>query len=285
MADGPPHNLRSLQDRLRNHTRETQLPFGRVQRLLGVLVVGEMLRGQDLDLGVVKGGSNLEARLGIAATRASSDLDIVRVQSIERLRDSMAEALEAGWHGFSGRIVDRGPIGAPVPDAYQPHRLEVKLEYRGQRGAGTITLEVAVEEIDALEHVDAVTSEDGQAIFDAVGLPLPGPLPALAQHQQIAQKLHACTAPDEGGWVNDRAHDLVDLQLAHRSYDGTLAEIRATCERLFAARRRHPWPPKVTVRDGWSQRYAEESAGLDVCADVEDAVAWANDLVARIARA
>lgn len=236
-------------------------------------------------LGVVKGGSNLEARLGIAATRASSDLDVVRSRSIERLRDAMAEALRAGWHGFSGRVVDRGPIGAPVPNAYRPHRLEVKLEYGGQPGAGTITLEVAVEEIDALEHIDAVTSEDGQAIFDAVGLPPPGPVPALAQHQQIAQKLHACTAPDEDGWANDRAHDLVDLQLAHRAYDGTLAEIRATCERLFAARRRHAWPPKVTVREGWSQRYAAESAGLDVCADVEDAVAWANDLVARIVRA
>lgn len=137
------------------------------------------------------------------------------------------------------------------------------MEYRGQPGAGTITLEVAVEEIDALEHVDAVTSQDGRAIFDAVGLPAPGPLPALAQHQQIAQKLHACTAPDEDGWVNERAHDLLDLQLAHRSYDGTLVEIRATCERLFAARRRHPWPPEVTVRDGWPQRYSEESAGLD----------------------
>lgn len=175
IADGAPRNLRSLQDRLRNHSRVTQLPFGRVQRLLGVVVVGQMLGDQGL--GVVKGGSNLEARLGIAATRASSDLDVVRTRSIERLRDWKAEALQAGWHGFSGRIVDRGPIGAPVPDIYQPHRLEVKLEYRGQPGAGTITLEVAVEEIDALEHVDAVTSEDGRAIFDAVGLPAPGPLP------------------------------------------------------------------------------------------------------------
>ena len=30
---------------------------------------------------------------------------------------------------------------------------------------------------------------------------------------QIAQKLHAVTAELDGGRVNDRAHDLVDLQI------------------------------------------------------------------------
>jgi hypothetical protein len=87
MADGPPRNLRSLQDRLRNSSRSATLPFPRVQRLLGVLIVAELLR--DDDLAVVKGGSNLEVRLGIAATRPSSDLDVVRTRSIERFRDGL----------------------------------------------------------------------------------------------------------------------------------------------------------------------------------------------------
>lgn len=283
MADGPPRNLRSLQDRLRNHSRAASLPFPRVQRLLRVLIVAEMLRADNL--AVVKGGSNLEVRLGIAATRASSDLDVVRTRSIEQLRLGLEGSLAIGWNGFDGRVVDRGPIGTPVPDPYRPYRLEVKLAYRGQAGVGTVTLEVAVEEVDALDDVETVASDDGLAIFDAVGLPRPHPVPVLTLPHQIAQKLHACTTPDVDGWVNDRAHDLVDLQLAWDDYRGSLAEIRAACERLFAARQRHSWPPTVTARDGWAQRYAEESGGLEVVADIDEASTWANSLIDDIARA
>lgn len=146
MADGPPRNLRALQDRLRNFSRTSGKPFGRVQRLMSVLVVTKMLADADLD--VVKGGTNLEVRLGIEATRASSDLDIVRGSTVEGFRTSLEPALTAGWNGFGGRVVDRGPIGAPVPDAYRPHRLEVKLEYQG-KPVSTVTLEIAVEEAGA----------------------------------------------------------------------------------------------------------------------------------------
>lgn len=282
MADGPPPNLRSLQDRLRNHSRAVELPYGRVQRLLGVLVVGELMR--DDELGVVKGGSNLEVRIGIAATRASSDLDVVRTRSLEQFRDSLEDALATGWEGFTGRLIDRGPIGAPVPDAYRPYRLEAKLAYGAQFGLGTITVEVAVEEVDALETFDTVESADGLAVFDAVGLPRPRPIRTLPLRQQIAQKLHACTTPNGDGWINDRAHDLVDLQLADRSYNGSLGDVRRVCERLFVSRRRQAWPPDVTIREGWGQRYAEEAEGLDVLEDIADAIAWVNDYIRAIAQ-
>lgn len=282
MPDGPPTNLRSLQARLRNHANATGQALGRVQRLIGVLIVGQML--SDTGIGVVKGGSNLEVRLGLRATRASSDLDVVRNRTVEEFRDTLAGALAEGWQGFGGRIVDRGVIAAPVPDTYRPHRFEVKLEYKAQ-AFQTVTLEVAVEEIDALAVVEAVRSDDGAAIFDAVGLPQPHPVLALSLDQQIAQKLHACTAPDEASWVNDRAHDLVDLQLTEALHQGPLSVIRASCERLFASRRRHPWPPTVSMRNGWTEQYAEEAEGLDVLLDIEAAVVWTNDYIGQITRA
>jgi hypothetical protein len=282
MADEPPTNLRSLQARLRNYSRQTDQVPQRVHRLVGVLVVGQLLT--DSGIGVVKGGSNLEVRLGLASTRASSDLDVLRTRTIDEFRNELEAALDGGWEGFGGRVVDRGGIPAPVPDGYRPHRFDVKLEYGGQPFQ-TVTLEVGVEEVGGLDTVDTVISDDGLAIFDAIGLPRPPPVHALPLHQQIAQKLHACTAPDAEGWRNDRAHDLVDLQLAQRVYGGTLTAIRGASERLFASRRRHPWPPEVTVRDGWTRRYTAEAEGLDVLPDVLAAVDWANRYIAAIARA
>jgi len=69
-----------------------------------------------------------------------------------------------------------------------------------------------------------------------VGLPEPVPVSVLPVPAQIAQKLHAWTAPDDPttGWVNDRPHDLVDLQLLARDLPARrLPEVRDAVTRLF----------------------------------------------------
>ncbi|HEX9888574.1 MAG TPA: nucleotidyl transferase AbiEii/AbiGii toxin family protein [Nitriliruptorales bacterium] len=282
MKDGPPPSLRSLEDRLRNYCNEHGLVIGRMRRLLGVLVIGQLASIEEG--GVIKGGSNLELRLGTLRTRASSDLDAVRRTSIEEFRETLEESLRTGWTGFTGAVRDRGVIPAPVADDYRPHRFEAKLSYLG-RPYGTVTIEVAVEEADGLRGTELLMSADGVDLCLGLGLPEPGPIPALALEQQVAQKVHACTAPDQADWVNDRAHDLVDLQLAMAIFEGSLAPVRQACERLFSFRCRHPWPPTVAARAGWAERYAQEASGLDVLADLDDAVAWANDFIARLTAA
>lgn len=284
MADGPPTNLRSLDARLRNHCDATGRNFSRARRHVGALIVANLLRGSET---VVKGGRNLEIRYGLAATRASTDVDVVRVQALEELLDHLEGVLDDGWAGFTGRVVDKGEIRAPVPVHYRPHRLDVKLAFEG-RSFGTVQIEAAVEEAGGVQTTDTVESADGPAIFAAVGLPDPGPVTVLTLPMQVAQKLHACTAPDTDDWINDRAHDLVDLQLIDLDLDASqLPEVRAACERLFRARSGHDWPPAVTARDDWSGRYDEER--VDVRADVrgtlDEAVDWANGFITRIATA
>ena len=99
---------------------------------------------------------------------------------------------------------------------------------------------------------------------------------------QIVQKLHACTAPDTDNWTNDRVHDLVDLQIAMERFAGDYRDIKTAAARLFASRNNHPSPPTVTARDGWTDRYPQEAAGLDVITDLDPAIAWTNDLISRI---
>ena len=236
---------------------------------------------------VVKGGRNLEIRYGLAATRASTDVDIVRVQQLEEVLDHLEDALNRGWAGFTGRLIDRGQIQAPVPPDYRPHRVDVKLDFEG-RGFGTVQLEAAVEEAGGMQAADMIVSADGAAIFEAVGLPAPGPVTVLALPMQVAQKLHACTAGDTVDWSNDRAHDLIDLQLIALDLNGgQLSEVREACERLFRARTGHDWPPTVTARQGWSARYREERAHVeaDIHEELDHAVVWANQFIARVAEA
>jgi hypothetical protein len=64
MTREPPSNSRSLSDRIRNLSRAHGLAEGRVRRLLGVVVIGQLL--VRTDAAVLKGATNLEVRLGTA---------------------------------------------------------------------------------------------------------------------------------------------------------------------------------------------------------------------------
>ncbi len=281
MVDGPPTNLTSLEQRLRNHCNDVGRNYSRARRHVSALVVAQLLQGTNT---VVKGGRNLEVRYGLDATRASSDLDAVRVVSRDDFIHHLEAALDKGWAGFEGRLVLRGHIGAPVPGEYDPERMDVKLEFKG-RPFATVELEVAVEEAGGLTNVDTIVSTDGPAILAAVGLPQTVAVPVLTHPVQMAQKLHACTAPDTDTWVNDRAHDLVDLQLIrHDLDDQVLPNVQVECRRLFRARNAHRWPPEVTVREGWPERYEEgrQDVEADVIVDLDGAVVWANHLIAEI---
>ncbi len=59
-------------------------------------------------------------------------------------------------------------------------------------------------------------------------------------------------------------------------------DIKAAAVRLFSYRNGHPWPPTVTARDGWADRYVQETASLDVIPGLDATIAWTNDLLARI---
>lgn len=93
-----PANKTALAARVRNAARSADLPEGRVQRQLGVLVVSELLgrvrneNGQQLFL--VKGGSSIELRLGVASSRTTKDLGVPLSVVDDRLPQMM---MKSGW--------------------------------------------------------------------------------------------------------------------------------------------------------------------------------------------
>ena len=76
----------------------------RLSRSLANVIVGQMLPD-----GVVKGGSSLMFRYGAAFTRYTRDVDTARVMEHEEYIAKLKESLAAGWNGFTADLVEVEP--------------------------------------------------------------------------------------------------------------------------------------------------------------------------------
>jgi hypothetical protein len=274
----PPTNLASLQARMRNVAQERGQQERRIQRAIASTVVGQMLPD-----GVVKGGTAMEIRVGEAGSRYTPDFDVSRSRNVtvddyvEQLRDR----LERGWSGFTGTVSVLEPRQVEdVPADYVMRPFEIRLAYLGRHWL-TVEFELGHDEVGSTEDRDLRIADDIVEIFATIGLEEPAPIPLMLVEHQVAQKLHACTWVNPKTNRNDRAHDLVDIQILEQEETIDYAELREIGTRLFAARRAQVWPPTIVEYDNWDTIYAEAADGLDVRPTVAEAVAWASDLIAR----
>ena len=250
--------------------------FGDAQRIRRA--VANNIVAQLMPSGVIKGGSSLKFRYGDLATRVTKDMDAAQGDDLETFITGLDEALKVGWHGFSGHVVRREPATPKdVPPAYVMHPFEVKLEYNRKPWI-TVQLEMGANEIGDTLEADYLLSPDICDLFQELGLPEPKPVPLMKLHHQIAQKLHGITDPSQ-----NRPHDLIDLQLICSQTELDLSLVNKTCARLFAHRRRQGWPAQVVKGTDWDVGYDAAKYDLAVLQTCDEAVQWANDLIARIA--
>lgn len=129
------------------------------------------------------------------------------------------------------------------------------------------------------ERFDVVSS-DALAL---VGVSVAVTVPCMTVPWQIAQKLHACTAALPAPKTNDRAHDLVDLQLLEVLLaDADLQQARLACVAVFEARAQQSWSPTIRALPHWSAIYDRALEGLDHI-DLAETVAGAAARVQRLA--
>jgi hypothetical protein len=280
----PPSNLRSLQDRLVQAARREGVVFGRLQRHVAVLVVAQfattLVDGRGAPLLLIKGGSSLELRCGIVDSRTSKDLDIVIRQDIEAVHDRLADAGEIGWEGFTAVFTPPEEIeipGLPIT----PRRFIAKLSYRGKPFA-SVPIEVSAVEAGNADEFDALASD----ALGLVGVTADVTVPCMTLPWQIAQKVHAVSTVLPQPKINDRAHDLVDLQLLEVLIaDVDLSDTRSACCAVFEARAQHSWPPAVVVMPHWPSIYIRALEGLghlDLAKTVEAAAERVQQFVNRI---
>lgn len=279
MTREAPTNLRSLEARIDNIARGRGAPVRRIQRAVANVVVGQMIPPS-----VVKVGTAMNLRVGESGSRFTPDFDATRYANLttEDYLDQLRARLQEGWGGFTGTVEQQDPAQPEgVPEGYVMQPFAVKLSYQDRHWL-TVTFELGHDEIGSTKTSEVRIADDLVELFDELGLPQPDPIPVLAVEHQVAQKLHACTSvsPKTGG--NQRAHDLVDLQILAEEEGFDHTALKPVCERLFRARQSHKWPPAVVAHDGWPGLYAEAAEGLVVLADVDEAVAWASRLIADI---
>ena len=79
-----------------------------------------------------------------------------------------------------------------------------------------------------------------------------------------------------------RAHDLVDLQIIMAKAAIDMRKTAQICQRLFAYRKTHAWPPQIAKDANWDEAYSAQKLNLPVLTTVDEAIAWANDLIREI---
>ena len=251
----------------------------RLARAMADVIVGQMLPD-----GVVKGGSSLMFRYGGAVTRYTKDVDTARLVELEAYLESLRLKLAEGWNGFTGKIVDvelSSPPNVPKPYLMMPY--DIKLQYLGKSWM-TVRIEVGHNEIGDADAFETMLPDDIVAAFVDLGFPKPNEIPVMKLSYQVAQKLHAVS-----GINSDRAHDLIDLQLIDKYSILDLVDVRSKCERLFKYRCEQAWPPVIIKGDRWSSVYNEAYTTLRkpemVLSAVDDAIEWVNEFVNRIVKA
>lgn len=270
----PPHNVHELMLAL-TRIAGNNIKAVEFRNLLAMTIVSQMLpKGS-----VVKGGSSLRVRLGPGNCRVTRDLDAARSMDEDSFLMTLKENLSVGWNDFTGfalkgekrRVED-------LDECYVMQPVDIKLSYRG-KPLCTVELEISHNEIgDADTFEERGLPESVAKMFTDLNLPLPGPIPLMTIPYQIAQKLHGLTESN-----SKRVRDLVDLQLIIKNCEISYPEVATICRRLFAYRQKQAWPPKVVANTKWSENYESARQELsDVLPSVDEAIIWANELIAKI---
>lgn len=252
--------------------------FGNYERTMEIRsIMANTIVGQMLPEGVVKGGSSLKLRYGNRCTRVTMDLDMACKGDVGAFARVLGGRLAEGWNGFTGVVVEREPpTPKNIPTEYVMKPYVVKLMYNKQSWC-TVDIEIGFNEIGDAVDAEYGLSEEVVEIFRKLMFPDPEPVPLMKLEYQVAQKLHAVSEPG-----SRRAHDLIDLQLIVEKGEFDYAKLKAICGRLFVFRRKQTWPPRVIKGVDWDVVYNEENDKQSVLPTVDDAIVWANDLIAKI---
>jgi hypothetical protein len=261
-----------------NLDRAIQRLYGTQARYVEIRsIIANTVVGQFLPQGVVKGGSALRLRYGIDNTRVTIDFDTAHRNDIEDFITTIGTGLRDGWSGFTGDVIRRDPATPKdIPAQYVMQPFDVKLRYMKQPWC-TVRLEVGYDEIGDAQTAEEFIAQEILDVFKNLCLDEPKPIPLMPLTHQVAQKLHGVSESN-----SNRAHDLVDLQLIFSRDAVDLKEVSRIAKRLFANRRRQPWPSLITKGESWDSLYADAAEGLEVLETVDEAVAWANELIERI---
>jgi hypothetical protein len=189
-----------------------------------------------IDKYYLKGGVAMELRFAGAA-RTTKDFDLGLEGDRAKRIGALERVLKLGFDEFTFRL---------KPQMHQMEvadtvRVEVAVQYR-TRAWQTVEVDLGPAEASEIDLVEpAVTG------LVEMGLTITSPVRCLGINEQVAQKLHACTAPHADG----RARDILDILLTDMLGKLDRVRPRLAAERIFRERGTHTFPPAFQLPATW----------------------------------
>jgi hypothetical protein len=242
-------------------------------------MLGRAVNKNGEPLFIVKGGTAMLIRFG-ANARATRDFDSTFRGLAQDINQGLKAALQNPLWNFTAEMKELDSFSGDRLHV-QVYRYQISFKYLGDP-FNKIRLELTSHQNSESEKVTAVLD------LSPVRLPKPTDLQLLTVVAQIAEKWHACTEPDRDGVTNDRVTDVYDLLLLLRAIEESslMGKVAAQCESLFAERKIHTWPAKISSRSGWAAVWENLYRELPMDAlliprDINEAVAQVNDFLFR----
>jgi predicted nucleotidyltransferase component of viral defense system len=211
---------------------------------------------------LVKGGRALEFRFG-ALARSSRDVDIVVDADKPAILDAVVALLRDDWSGF------RFTLRREVQEREHSYVLEVGADYKNVDWT-SFEAELIFGSVEQWDDIPVVGIEQ-------LGLEAIADIPCMTAADQLAQKLHAVSDPNE-----DRARDLYDIYLLDTQLERNDAALLEAAVAEFERRGAHTWPPQIVLRDGWGATLSELLTNDGLPITVEETVIAVQSLVLRL---
>jgi hypothetical protein len=238
MRPRPPERLEKILARV---AREQGIDQERLRRWVSFLAICGVLERATAE-GLVggyylKGGVAMELRFAQRA-RATKDLDLVLDGDRGTRLRSLEQALKLGFDEFSFRL------------KAQIHEMDL---------ADTVRVDVAIQHrTRAWQTVEVDLGPASRTTFDLVepmiaglhemGVPVTSPVRCISLSEQVAQKIHACTAPNTS---STRARDVLDILLIEALGQLDYSAALAAARRVFHERGTHDFPPEIVIPVLW----------------------------------
>jgi hypothetical protein len=185
----------------------------------------------------LKGGVAMELRFAQRA-RATKDLDIVLDGDRRTRIQSLEQALRLGFDQFSFRL--KGQVHEM--DLADTVRVEVAIQHR-TRAWQTVEVDLGPTSTTTVDFVEPTI-----AGLHEMGVPVTSPVRCISLSEQVAQKLHACTAPKTS---STRARDVLDILLIETLGQLDYAATLISAQRVFRERATHDFPPQFIIPPPW----------------------------------
>lgn len=235
-----PQQVERLEKRLARVAREQGLDQERLRRWVSFLALCGVLE-KALAEGIVgryyvKGGVALELRFATQA-RATKDLDLgLEGGRTDRLI-LFRRAVELGFDDFAFRL----KALTKTMEQADTVRVNVAVSYR-TRAWQTIEVDLGPAKTCGIDLVEPRI----QGLLE-LGLAVTSPVRCLGLAEQVAQKLHACTAPYSTG----RARDVLDILMIEMFIGLDYRRTSAAAQQVFAERATHAFPPVFSMPPEW----------------------------------